>query len=149
MLKIVEYFNIPELVKYIFEYLDLESQLNFISCNKFLNYTYSYLIRSTVPKILNNNSIRRKYFDNCTSCYYFSELTRYPRHLKQLLFSNNFKESMKDIKIPNYITQFTFSKSFNLPIENIPNHITHVTLDYWFRRINRFSSRKYYSFVYG
>ena len=72
------FFSIHEVVEHIFENLDLRTKLHFISCNKFLRYTYSHLIRIDDVKYLTNNDIKRKFFDNCTSCSLSSKLKKYP-----------------------------------------------------------------------
>ena len=106
--------------------MDLRSKLNFISCNKFLSYTYSHLIRINNTRYLTNDDISRKYFNNCTSYYLNLELKQYPKHLKKIIFLSTFTESIDDI-IPNCITHLTLGNEFNQPINNIPKSITHLT----------------------
>ena len=128
-------YSIHELAEHIFEYMDLKSKLNFMSCNKFLRYTYSYLIRINDTRTLTNDDVEIRFFDNCISCYLNPELKRYPRHLKQVILPDIFDESIySDCIIPSCITHLTFSERFNQPINDLPKSITHLKFGFYFNQ---------------
>ena len=127
-------FSIHEIVEHIFENLDLQSKLHFISCNKFLRYTYSHLIRIDDTRLLDDNDIKRKFFNNCTSCKLSSKLEKYPRCLKRVFLTYRFDGSINDI--PDYITHLTFGNRFNQPINDLEKliYLTHLTFDHGFNQ---------------
>ena len=147
-------FSIHEIVEHIFENLDLRTKLHFISCNKFLSYTYSHLIRINDAKCLTNKDIKRKFFNNCTSCKLSSKLEKYPIYLKKVFLIDLEGEILSDIpecithltlscrciysindlnKFIN-LTHLTFDLYFNKPIKDFPKSITHLTFGECFNK---------------
>ena len=135
-----------KLLNIFFENLDLRAKLHFISCNKFLRYTYSHLIRINDAKCLTNKDIKRKYFNNCASCKLSSKLEKYPICLNKVILEgifDDFKDipeaithltliyrciySINDLNKFIILTHLTFDNNFNQPINDLPGTITHLT----------------------
>ena len=135
----------------IFIQLDLSSQLQFRTINKYMAYFLQY-VRLTKQIIVSNDDRNNFYYNLLTNIMVGQLLDVYPRYLTHLTFGTYFDHDIKgqippsvthltfghcfnkDIKdcIPNNVIHLVFGYHFNHSIKNIPMSITHLTLGYYF-----------------